>query len=157
MPLIKTEFANQPNKAISEDTWHQHVDGETLKDNLNIVSLAYWLEHKASLASCDSTLGLKVDGHEDVNNFSADLSRFALISIYFAAFTDGRGYSLAKTLREKFNYMGEIRAIGDILPDQALYLSRVGFDTLEIADDKLATIAITKLSEYTVFYQPKAL
>lgn len=86
--------------------------------------------------------------------FAGDLIYFKLIAIEIPSFVDGRGYSLARILREFYHYSGELRAIGDIQPDQALYLTRVGFDALELENDDLASLAIDKLGAFSVFYQP---
>lgn len=142
------------NKQLAQDNWHYLQDGQSLKTSHNIVNLDFWLENKTSLISDEAPLGLLVKGDEDVTRFANDLQHFSLIAIEFPTFTDGRGYSLAKTLREQFKFPNEIRAVGDILPDQALYLTRVGFDSLELADKELAPTALSKLNEFSVFYQP---
>ena len=146
MTLIK-------NKKIAQDSWHYLVDGQAPQTSHNIVSLSYWVENKVDLISAEAPLGLLVQGDEELTNFANDLPHFSLIAIEFPTFADGRGYSLAKTLREQFKFPNEIRAVGDILPDQALYLTRVGFDALELADDELAPLALSKLDEFSVFYQ----
>ncbi|OUR82070.1 oxidoreductase [Cycloclasticus sp. 46_120_T64] len=148
MALIK-------DKQAQADNW-QYLDEDSAEPSqTSIVSLEYWQQNKDSLAQTPS-LGLRVLGHTEPAEFIGDLARFELIAIEFPAFTDGRGYSLAKTLRDKYNYHGEIRAIGDILPDQALYLTRVGFDALEFASDEICELAVEKLSAFSVFYQTAA-
>ncbi|MGB0237693.1 MAG: DUF934 domain-containing protein [Cycloclasticus sp.] len=142
------------HKEIVQDDWHYLQDGQSLKPSHNIVSLDYWLENKTRLINEKKPLGLTIPGHEEVDNFVDDLQYFSLIAIEFPTFTDGRGYSLAKTLREHYRYQKEIRASGDILPDQALYLTRVGFDALELANEELAPLVLNKLDEFSVFYQP---
>lgn len=142
------------HKEIVQDDWHYLQDGQSLKPSHNIVSLDYWLENKTRLINEKKPLGLTIPGHEEVDNFVDDLQYFSLIAIEFPTFTDGRGYSLAKTLREHYRYQKEIRASGDILPDQALYLTRVGFDALELANEKHASLVLNKLDEFSVFYQP---
>ncbi|ORU92237.1 MAG: oxidoreductase [Cycloclasticus sp. symbiont of Bathymodiolus heckerae] len=148
MTLIK-------NNSVSGDAWHHHIAEQGLPTNHDIVSLAYWLENKTTLIKSGLILGLLVDGNEDFETIEGELTHFSLIAINFPTFADGRGYSLAKSLREKSNYAHEIRAVGDILPDQALYLTRVGFDALELPTKEHAGLALDKLSEYSVFYQPE--
>jgi uncharacterized protein (DUF934 family) len=147
MPLIK-------NGKIEHDAWHYHKDGSELCAGQNIISLACWQQHKATLLSSATTLGLLVQGDESPKNFSDDLPHFSLLAIEIPVFADGRGYSLAKTLRQHYGFTEEIRAVGDILPDQAQYLSRVGFDAFEIANERLTNLAIEKLTEISAFYQP---
>jgi len=144
MTLIK-------NKQIIDDSWHYQTAEQALHSSHNIVDLAYWQANKSDLISEDSALGLLVDGHEGLESFIDDLQYFSLIAVNFPTFADGRGYSLAKTLREQCQYAQELRATGDILPDQALYLARVGFDALELANQKSAQLALSKLDEFSIF------
>jgi uncharacterized protein (DUF934 family) len=141
------------DKNIVDDAWHIHQDDEPLLDN-SIVNLTYWLENRDALKASQQALGLLVDGDADSHSFKDDLSCFAIIAINIPVFADGRAYSLCQLIRNQYNFMGEIRAVGDILPDQALYLTRVGFDTLEFENKTLAQLAINKLNDYSVFYQP---
>lgn len=60
---------------------------------------------------------------------AAELARGAVqVDIRFASFKDGRGFSLAALLRERAGFTGRLRAVGDLIPDQAQHLKRVGFD-----------------------------
>lgn len=147
MTLIK-------HNKICQNQWRYHEDGEALHADYNIISLDYWQKNKAGLTSNKSSLGLLVSGDELLENFIDDIEHFSLIAVQIPSFTDGRGYSLAKMLRATYHYTGEIRAVGDVLPDQALYLTRVGFDALELATATSADLALEKLTEFSVFYQP---
>lgn len=80
----------------------------------------------------------------------ADKLAFALID--FPAFGDGRGFSLAVRLRKDFGFKGEIRATGPVIPDQALFLLRAGFDTVEITDERKAAFEVA-LNRFPGFYQ----
>ena len=146
MPLIK-------NGKIEQNTWHYLEEGGVLQASHNIVGLEYWQENMDALAASSAPLGLLVKGDEKPENFVEDLSHFSLIAIEIPTFADGRGYSLAKILRHCYGFKKEIRAIGDILPDQAQYLSRVGFDALELPNNELAGLALEKLTEISVAYQ----
>jgi len=147
MTLIK-------HNKISPNQWHYHTEGKALHADHNIVSLDYWQNNKAALTSNQSSLGLLVSGDELPENFVDDIELFSIIAIQIPSFTDGRGYSLAKMLRASYQYTDEIRAVGDVLPDQALYLARVGFDALELPTPTSAELALEKLTEFSVFYQP---
>jgi len=146
MALIK-------NNGSVQDTWHSLQENGTLKPDNNLVDMAYWQANKADLIASGSHIGLRVDGYEDIALIAADLQHFSLITINFPSFADGRGYSLASALREQYNYAHELRAVGDILPDQAQYLTRVGFDALELANQQSADLALEKLTEFSGFYQ----
>lgn len=78
------------------------------------------------------------------------------ISIPFAKFSDGRGFSVARLLRSEHGFRGEIRAVGHTIPDQALHLLRSGFDTVEISDAEKLPHWQQALSSYNGAYQPAA-
>ena len=140
------------NKQITQDNWQDLAAEQTAQAN-SIVSLEYWQQNKLTLIASQQPIGLKVSGEVAAESFIDALEHVALIAVEFPVFSDGRGYSLAKTLRDKYNFSGEIRATGDVLPDQALYLSRVGFDALLLKSDASAELAIEKLTEFSVYYQ----
>ncbi len=78
--------------------------------------------------------------------------KLAFVVIEFPAFGDGRGFSLAVRLRKDFGFKGEIRAIGPVIPDQALFLLRAGFDTVDVTDERKAAFEAA-LSRFPGFYQ----
>ena len=146
MTLIK-------DKQIIDDPWCYLSDKHALKASHNIIDLGFWNENKRSLGGSRSPLGLMIPGDQDLTELANDLTCFSLIAIHIPTFVDGRAYSLAKLLRERYFYRGEVRAVGDVLPDQAHYLTRVGFDALELTDHPSASLALKKLSELSVCYQ----
>lgn len=115
-----------------------------------IVPLALWLEHRddAGLAPW-----LASDTELDAE-LAETLKRAPLVAIDFPAFTDGRGYTLARLLRERYGYTEEIRAIGDVLVDQLYYMSRCGFDALALREDQHLDDALRALGAFSVSYQP---
>ena len=74
----------------------------------------------------------------------------------FPSATDGRGYSSARLLRERYGFAGELRAIGDIQRDQLFYLREVGFDAFAVRDDKDVVDALFGLHDFTDGYQNSA-
>ena len=82
------------------------------------------------LARTSGRLGLWLESDEDPALIADSLEAFSVIAVNFPQFTDGRGYSTARLLRERYGWKGELRAIGDIQRDQLYYLSRCGFDAL---------------------------
>ena len=84
----------------------------------------------------------------------ADVHHFAVIELEFPKFKDGRGYSWARLLRQRLSYKGEIRAVGDVLRDQWLFMSRVGVDAFEVRPGTTIEDFRAALAEQTVFYQP---
>ncbi|MGB0670678.1 MAG: phosphoadenylyl-sulfate reductase [Rhodospirillales bacterium] len=100
-----------------------------------IVPLDRWLAERESLTQTNRRLGLALPGGADLDALAGDLDRFDVISISFPAFSDGRGYSTARLLRERHGFEGELRATGDVLRDQIPLMARCGFDTFEVADN----------------------
>ncbi|MBT2775154.1 DUF934 domain-containing protein [Halomonas sp. ISL-60] len=87
-------------------------------------------------------------------DLAKQLSSAAAIAIDFPAFTDGRGYSIARLLRERYDYRGEVRAVGDVLVDQLDYMRRCGFSAMALRDDQHPDDALRALSFISVRYQP---
>jgi uncharacterized protein (DUF934 family) len=91
----------------------------------------------------------------DIASVSEELADFGAVILEFPSFRDGRAYSQARLLRERYGYTGEIRARGEILRDQALFMARAGFDAIEIEDRRAAGVA-EALGEFSAFYQQGA-
>jgi uncharacterized protein (DUF934 family) len=70
-----------------------------------------------------------------------------------SASTDGRHYSLARLLRERFGLAAELRAVGDVLPDQLLYMRRCGYTSFELAPGKSLDTGLRALQAFSVTYQ----
>jgi uncharacterized protein (DUF934 family) len=88
-----------------------------------------------------------------VEDIAQDVQRFALIAVEFPKFIDGRGYSTARLLRERYAYRGELRAVGNIGRDQLFYLKRVGFDAFLIPPGQDAAAALQSLNDFPEVYQ----
>ncbi|MHB0775472.1 DUF934 domain-containing protein [Halomonas sp. WWR20] len=135
----------------AEDTWFLSRDAEVLPEKRPaIVPLALWreAENSAQLAPwlpSDSDLSVEL---------ASRLEEAPLVAIDFPVFTDGRGYTLARLLRERFHYQGEVRAIGDVLVDQLYYMTRCGFDALALREDQQLDDAQRALSAFSISYQP---
>jgi uncharacterized protein (DUF934 family) len=123
-----------------------------LEEPLQEVSLEDWCDNPQ--AHADAT-ALVIDNDIGVEHFAEDLSSFGIIILKFPTFKDGRAYSQARLLRERFGYTGEIRARGDVLRDQALFMVRCGFDAFEFAGEDAAA-ATAALAEFSFAYQPAA-
>ncbi len=118
-----------------------------------IVPLAAWREHRAALLARTGRLGVWLDGTDDPARIVGDLQHFALIAVNFPQFTDGRGYSIARVLRERYGWQGELRAVGDVLRDQLFYLSRCGFDAFALRAGEDAQSALTAFDDFSEGYQ----
>jgi uncharacterized protein (DUF934 family) len=89
-----------------------------------------------------------------VTELAPYLDWLALVALVFPTFKDGRAYSQARVIRERHAFRGELRATGQVLRDQALFLQRAGFDTYEVTKEKDATAFAEAVQRYSVFYQP---
>jgi len=142
---------------VAADPWQrleQNAGIEAVPAGDVIVPLKLWQSQRdALLARKNGRLGIWLDGADDPEAIANDLAHFALIAINFPAFTDGRGYSIARLLRERYGWKGELRAIGDVLPDQVFYLSRVGFNALALRPDKDVEDALAALKTFSEAYQ----
>ncbi len=99
-----------------------------------------------------SSLDLTLTTDTDYKTLVGTLGSVQAIAIEFPAFTDGRGFSLAVRLRKDLGFTGEIRATGKTMPEQGLYLSRAGFDSVEILDGRESAYE-TSFKRYGIFYQ----
>lgn len=89
----------------------------------------------------------------DLQQLLPDLPRLALVALPFPKWTDGRAYSLARTLRVRHRFAGELRAIGDVIPDMAAQLHRTGFDSAVLRPGESAEVAQRMLNFIPEFYQ----
>ncbi len=125
---------------------------EALRTEQAIIPFALWQQHKAQLQNVQP-LGIWLESNEVIEDLSEDLAQFAVIALNFPVFTDGRHFSSARLLRERYAYTGEIRAIGDVLRDQLFFMQRCGFDAYAIRADRCPTDALQSLTELSVTYQ----
>jgi uncharacterized protein (DUF934 family) len=97
--------------------------------------------------------GVVLEPHEDPAAIACVLEHLALVAVRFPKFGDGRGYSIARLLRERYGYRGELRAVGDVLRDQLLFMKRSGFDSFSLRDDQDPDEAIAAFRELSEEYQ----
>ena len=118
-----------------------------------IIPLALWLRARPGPARPRRWPGVWLDADEEPESIAGDLDRFQVIAVNFPAFTDGRGFSSARLLRERYGYKGEIRAIGDVLRDQLFFMRRCGFDAYAIRADRSPEDALASLDDFSEVYQ----
>jgi len=126
---------NKAGARVAADAWTFLADEDAIPETGDIaVSQArFAAERDALLARNAGRLGLVVQPAKDqVEDIGADAHRFALIAVSFPAYRDGRGFSAARLLCERYKYEGELRAVGDVLPDQVFYMLRCGFDAFAL-------------------------
>lgn len=121
-------------------------------DGAVIVSLDQWRQHRETLLARKTPLGIRLASDQHPENIAADLGHFSVIALEFPRFRDGRAYTYARLLRERYGWRGELRAVGDVLQEQLNFMIRCGFDTFEIAGDAESAWR-TVINDHTVWYQ----
>ena len=148
------------NGALVPESWQLLPKDTTLDGFPNssdiIVPMALWLEHAHTLKARDGGLGIWLESDEEIEVVLEDLANFQVIALNFPSFTDGRHYSTARLLRDRYAYKGEVRAIGDVLRDQLFYLQRCGFDAFALRSDRDPVAALEGLKDFSVTYQGAA-
>jgi uncharacterized protein (DUF934 family) len=140
---------------LSEDTWTWLGDDERAPARAIdvVVSLARWRRERDSLRAREGRLGVALASAELAASIADELPQLALVAIHVPSFVDGRVYSTGRLLRMRYGYRGELRAFGEILPDQLLFLRRCGFDSVELRADQPLETARRALEALTVAYQ----
>jgi uncharacterized protein (DUF934 family) len=118
-----------------------------------IVPLALWREQREFLLARPGRLGVWMDGHEDPATIAEDLKLFGVVAVHFPKLADGRGYSTARLLRERYGYKGELRAIGDVIRDVLFQLSSCGFNAFELRLGEDPHAALAGLRDFGESYQ----
>jgi uncharacterized protein (DUF934 family) len=140
-----------------EDEWTVAADEVPLPAGRAVVSKARFLAERETLATRNAPLGLILRSGENLDGLEGDLERFALIVLDIPKYTDGRSYSTARLLRERYKYAGELRASGDVLRDQIMFLHRVGFDAFDVTHEgTIAALRDGKVKLVHKHYQPAA-
>lgn len=146
-------------QAVTDDfTVIRLAEGETaesvsLPAGPLLVPLAVWSARKAELQARGTPVGVWLDVTEGPEAIASELDAFAVIGVNFPKFTDGRGYSTARLLRERYSYSGELRAIGDVLHDQLFLMARCGFDAFALKDGKDVAKAVNAFETFKTPYQ----
>ncbi len=145
------------NGAVVADDWQvlrpsPETPAVALPGGRVLVPLAVWLARREEFTD-RGDVGVWLGPADDPAQLAPWLGQLPLVAIDFPKFTDGRGYSSAYLLRARYGYRGELRAIGDVLPDQLFYLRRVGFDAYAVRADKDIRRALQTLRAFSDAYQ----
>ena len=155
-PMNAAKFTLFKDGAFIADPFHAWEDGDDAATaRYKHVPLPVFLADREAFLANPAPMGLLVAPGEKIEDVEADLSRFASIAIKFPAFSDGRGYSTARLLAERFDYEGEIRAVGDVLQDQIPLMRRCGINALVVTHQPTReALEENRLPEVAIFYQP---
>lgn len=142
------------DRRIVADGWHLiEADAAVPQEGDVIVALATWLAQRAGLGSRNGRTGVWLAPGDEPGKLAADVADLPLIAVHFPQFTDGRGYSTARLLRQRYGFKGELRAIGDVLRDQVFHLQRVGFNSFAVKEGSSIEDAIGAFSDFSAAYQ----
>jgi uncharacterized protein (DUF934 family) len=148
MPLVK-------NGKVADDIFvHLADDAELPEAAAVLVSAARFLENPEGLLAKAAKLGVIWPNNRDLDDLLPFLDRLAVVALVFPTFRDGRAYSQARLLRERYGYEGELRAAGQVLRDQFVFMLRAGFDAFEVRKESDAEAFALTAKRYSVFYQP---
>lgn len=148
MPLVKAG-------KIVEDRFVRVPDDAPVPDGIAVlVPHGRLFADAAHLLRRAAPIGVTWPNDRKVAELAPYLDRVALVALVFPAFKDGRAYTQARILREQYGFQGELRATGQILRDQFLFLLRAGFDAFEVVKPADAAAFVEAVRRYSVFYQP---
>ena len=148
MPLVEAG-------RIVADRWVRVRDDAPLPDGVPaILPAARFLAEARALMLRRAPTGVIWPNDRKIAELAPYLDRLALVALVFPSFRDGRAYSQARLLRERHQFRGELRATGQILRDQLVFLQRAGFDAFEMTKEADAAAFTEAVNRYSVFYQP---
>lgn len=147
------------DKKITTDEWSLVTDDAVLSSAKEVINFSRWasvegIEKEALIAKRDAgTLGIQLNAGDTADLLAKESQGFALISVEFPKFADGRGYSAARLLRERFGFTGQLRAVGDVLFDQLFFMMRCGFNSMAMREDQDLDLAVKGFETFTSSYQ----
>ena len=143
------------NGAVEADLYTDVSTADTIPAvGAIIVSLAQWQEQRDALSARKDPLGIVLHSDQKPEAIATDLDHFDIIALEFPAFADGRAYSYARLLRDRYGYEGELRAVGDVLLEQLHFMHRVGFNAFTISSNDAVRAWETAAMDISVWYQP---
>ncbi|PAV26372.1 oxidoreductase [Tamilnaduibacter salinus] len=142
---------------IHTDNWtivHPPAEGEAIEipEGPALLPAAIWKDKRQELTGRND-IGFWLDSHEEPEDLADYVNEVPVIGVNFPKFSDGRGYSIARLLRERFGFRNELRAVGDVLLDQLFYMKRCGFDAYALREDKNPDDAEYCLNVFSHAYQ----
>lgn len=142
---------------IVEDVYTRVADDQNVPlSGAILISLYHWQNDRDALLDREDPIGVQLKSDESPELIAADLSRLALVALEFPVFRDGRAYSYARMLRERFGFEGEVRAVGEVLMEQLHFMLRTGFDAFELKSDNPLRQYEIAMRDFSVWYQPAA-
>lgn len=148
MPLVKG------NHVVS-DEFVTLSDEDAIPEGGNVLLPAgRFLADSNALLARDGKVGVIWPNNRDIEELAPFLQKLAVVALVFPSFRDGRAYSQSRILRERYAYKGEVRATGQVLRDQFVFMLRAGFDAFLVKKESDAEAFAGVAKRYSVFYQP---
>jgi uncharacterized protein (DUF934 family) len=141
------------NRAVCANDWVVGGTEGIAPDAHVILPLAEYLVAMAAGESAALRAVVLKPEDQDISALLSHLATLPLIAIHFGGFGEGRGYTQARLLRERYGYKGELRAVGIVRVDQINFLARCGVDAFDLMDGEDAAVAIAQLDRFSVAYQ----
>jgi uncharacterized protein (DUF934 family) len=142
------------NTEVVSDNWILLDEtAESLPTGNVLLSYEQWQNFADQLSNHSGSLGVWLEGHAEIEQIIEPLLDLPLITINFPKFADGRGFSSARLIRERYNYSGELRAIGGFIRDQLYLLKRCGFNAFQFSDENELSDAAESLKDFSENYQ----
>jgi uncharacterized protein (DUF934 family) len=129
-------------------------DSPVPEDGAVLIPGARFLADADEIARRPGRTGVLWPNDRAIADLAPHLDRLAMVALVFPSFKDGRAYSQARVLRENYGFRGELRATGNVLRDQFLFLYRAGFDAFEVMKSADAFAFAETIGRYSGFYQP---
>jgi uncharacterized protein (DUF934 family) len=142
---------------IVRDSWQKLADDAALPSAPCIVSLSRLQQDEAVRTALHLRLGVVLPVDQPAEVLAPYLERLSLVAVNFPTFRDGRGFTQSRSLRERLAFSGEIRATGNILPDQYAFLLRCGITTVETPDGTDPAAWQKAADCFSFAYQPSVL
>jgi uncharacterized protein (DUF934 family) len=148
MPLFK-------DGKLIDDPWTHLPDEVAIPaSGPVIVGLKFWREERDVLLKRKDPVGVRLQSDHVAGDVADDLDSLGVVALAFPVYRDGRAYTNARRLRERHGFKGEIRAIGNVLRDQYLFMQRCGFDALEVKEGETEEDWEKATNAFSDFYQP---
>ncbi len=139
--------------AFAQDDWRRLADDAAPQGGRVIVSLARWRREAETLRAGE--IGVEIAAGGGAQEALAELADRPLIALNFDKFGDGRAFSYAVLLRERYGFRGELRAVGDVLLDEIPLMARCGFTAFEVTNEAtLQALREGRAPKFPLAYQP---
>ena len=140
-----------------DDPWRRLGADEAIPaSGAVLLPFARFQAERAALAGRADPVGVLLAPNEPPEAIAGDLDRLSLVALEFPKFTDGRAYSTARILRERYGWRGELRAVGDVELEHLAFMERCGFDAFELASSDPERDWQIAQADFSLWYQPAA-